>query len=88
MAAVSQQASRSFSQHSYSSDVKSGHIFSDDELSEIFQIDFGLIFGTPEDGLKSDYKGIQHKKAGKGKSCVVWNCSHPRTLSTNVKKES
>jgi hypothetical protein len=70
MTAVSQsQSSQSFSQHSFSSDIKSGHIFSDDELSEIFQIDFGLIFGNPEDGLKSNYKGIQHKKTPKGKLC-------------------
>ena len=38
-------------------------VFSDDELSEIFQIDFGQIFGHPEAGLKSSYKGIQAKKA-------------------------
>ena len=37
-------------------------VFSDDELSEIFQIDFGQIFGNPEAGLKSSYKGIQSKK--------------------------
>ena len=39
-----------------------GRVFSDDELSEIFQIDFGQIFGNPEAGLKSSYKGIQSKK--------------------------
>ena len=66
MAAVGQSTQ---SQHSYSP-VKSGHVFSDDELSEIFQIDFGLIFGNPEDGLKSNYKGLQHKKTAKGKLCV------------------
>merc|ERR1719481_2260183 len=63
MAAVSQSAQFS-SQHSttQSSSVQPGHIFSDDELSEIFQIDFGQIFGNPEAGLKSNYKGIQSKR--------------------------
>lgn len=37
-------------------------VFSDDELSEIFQIDFGQIFGNPESGLKSSYRGIQSKR--------------------------
>jgi len=37
-------------------------VFSDDELSEIFQIDFGQIFGNPELGLKSSYRGIQSKR--------------------------
>ena len=35
-------------------------VFSDEELSEIFQIDFGEIFGSPDEGLKpSKYKGVQ-----------------------------
>merc|ERR1712106_477367 len=69
MAAVSQSAQFS-SQHStsYSSSVQPGHIFSDDELSEIFQIDFGQIFGNPEAGLKSNYKGIQSKKTKQAQS--------------------
>jgi len=68
MAAVSQSASFS-SPHSSSqpAPVQPGHIFSDDELSEIFQIDFGQIFGNPEAGLKSNYKGIQTKKTHQGK---------------------
>ena len=48
---------------SSSSSDPPGRVFSDDELSEIFQIDFGQIFGNPEAGLKSSYKGIQSKKA-------------------------
>jgi len=69
MSAVSQSAQFS-SQHStsYSSSVQPGHIFSDDELSEIFQIDFGQIFGNPEAGLKSDYKGLQSKKTKQAQS--------------------
>ena len=58
-------------------------VFTDDELSEIFQIDFGQIFGNPEAGLKSSYKGIQGKKpassrAGIGVASAV--CSHKRLL--------
>ena len=35
-------------------------VFSDEELSEIFQIDFGEIFGSVDEGLKpSKYKGVQ-----------------------------
>ena len=45
-----------------SSSEPPGRVFSDEELSEIFQIDFGQIFGNPEAGLKSSYKGIQSKK--------------------------
>ena len=34
--------------------------FTDEELSEIFQIDFSEIFGSPDQGLKpSKYKGVQ-----------------------------
>ena len=54
-----------------------GRVFSDDELSEIFQIDFGQIFGNPEAGLKSSYKGIQSKK-GVSRSN---SSSRPGTLS-------
>lgn len=70
MAAVTQSAQFS-PQHSttQSSSVQPGHIFSDDELSEIFQIDFGQIFGNPEAGLKSNYKGIQSKRTTQGKKC-------------------
>ena len=75
MAAVSQSAQFS-SQHSttHSSSVQPGHIFSDDELSEIFQIDFGQIFGNPEAGLKSNYKGIQSKRTTQGKKCCFAVC--------------
>jgi hypothetical protein len=45
-----------------------GRVFTDDELSEIFQIDFGQIFGNPEAGLKSSYKGIQSKKPARRSS--------------------
>ena len=35
-------------------------VFSDEELSEIFQIDFGEIFGSVDEGAKpSKYKGVQ-----------------------------
>ena len=35
-------------------------VFTDEELSEIFQIDFGEIFGSPDEGIKpSKYKGVQ-----------------------------
>ena len=75
MAAVSQSAPFS-APHSttHSSSVQPGHIFSDDELSEIFQIDFGQIFGNPEAGLKSNYKGIQSKKTIQGKKCGFAEC--------------
>ena len=46
-----------------SSSAPPGHVFSDEELSEIFQIDFGQIFGNPEAGLKSSYRGLQGKPA-------------------------
>ena len=80
MSAVSQSAQFS-SQHStsYSSSVQPGHIFSDDELSEIFQIDFGQIFGNPEAGLKSDYKGLQSKKTKQGNGVVLLSVENLRT---------
>ena len=35
-------------------------VFTDEELSEIFQIDFASIFGSPDENLKSSsYKGVQ-----------------------------
>ena len=35
-------------------------VFTDEELSEIFQIDFASIFGSPDANLKnSNYKGVQ-----------------------------
>lgn len=88
MAAVSQSAQFS-SQHStsYSSSVQPGHIFSDDELSEIFQIDFGQIFGNPEAGLKSNYKGIQSKKTKQGKKCGLLSVEHFRTHVTRHNKK-
>ena len=61
MARVSSRGSAPLNHPSSSSDPP-GRVFSDDELSEIFQIDFGQIFGNPEAGLKSSYKGIQSKK--------------------------
>ena len=34
-------------------------VFTDEELSEIFQIDFSEIFGSPDQGIKpSKYKGV------------------------------
>ena len=34
--------------------------FTDEELSEIFHIDFSEIFGSPDQGIKpSKYKGVQ-----------------------------
>lgn len=59
MARVSSRGSAPLNHAPSSSDPP---VFSDDELSEIFQIDFGQIFGNPEAGLKSSYKGIQSKK--------------------------
>ena len=54
-------------QHSYNgSNVEQNnkpHVFSDDELSEIFQIDFGQIFGNPDSDRQNNYKGIQLKKS-------------------------
>ena len=58
MAAVSQPPS----QHSHGA-APPKHVFSDDELSEIFQIDFGQIFGNPDAGRKNNYKGVQLKKS-------------------------
>ena len=57
--------------HSYQSSPAgpSKHVFSDDELSEIFQIDFGQIFGNPDSGRSSNYKGIKKTKQ-EGKKCV------------------
>ena len=60
-----------------SSSEPPGRVFSDEELSEIFQIDFGQIFGNPEAGLKSSYKGIQSKKAVSRSN----SSSRPGTLS-------
>ena len=72
---VSQSAQYSHNiQHSSSFDQSDGgkpkHVFSDDELSEIFQIDFGQIFGNPDSGRKNNYKGIQIKKSAQGNSRV------------------
>ena len=58
------------SQHSYhSNSAAPKQVFSDDELSEIFQIDFGQIFGNPDSGRSSNYKGIKKTKQ-EGKKCV------------------
>ena len=62
MARVSSRGSAPLNLPPTSSSDPPGRVFSDDELSEIFQIDFGQIFGNPEAGLKSSYKGIQSKK--------------------------
>jgi len=48
-------------QHSYGLEQSKPHVFSDDELSEIFQIDFGQIFGNPDSDRQNNYKGIQLK---------------------------
>ena len=50
-------------QHSYGLEQSKPHVFSDDELSEIFQIDFGQIFGNPDSDRQNNYKGIQLKKS-------------------------
>ena len=43
-----------------SEQTRTPQIFSDEELSEIFQIDFSEIFGSPDAGIKpSKYKGVQ-----------------------------
>ena len=56
--------------HSYhSNSAAPKQVFSDDELSEIFQIDFGQIFGNPDSGRSSNYKGIKKTKQ-EGKKCV------------------
>ena len=58
--------------HSYQSNpaVPNKHVFSDDELSEIFQIDFGQIFGNPDSGRSSNYKGIKKTKQQQGKNVL------------------
>ena len=64
------ELSLSQSQHSYGSKLEHNkpHVFSDDELSEIFQIDFGQIFGNPDSDRQNNYKGIQLKKSSQGKT--------------------
>ena len=59
-------------QHSYHSNsaAQKKHVFSDDELSEIFQIDFGQIFGNPDSGRSSNYKGIKKTKQQQGKNVL------------------
>ena len=53
-------------------------MFSDDELSEIFQIDFGQIFGNPDSDRQNNYKGIQLKKSpSQGKTQAGdWSVNH------------
>lgn len=68
-------------QHSYNgSNVEQNnkpHVFSDDELSEIFQIDFGQIFGNPDSDRQNNYKGIQLKKsASQGKNWKLRSVNH------------
>mgnify|MGYP001297017149 CR=1 FL=1 len=41
---------------------KTPQVFTDEELSEIFQINFAEIFGSPTEKPKSDYKGINLPK--------------------------
>lgn len=41
---------------------KTPQVFTDEELSEIFQINFAEIFGQPAEKPKSDYKGINLPK--------------------------
>jgi len=63
----SAQYSSQKQQHSFSSSIDSQkpkkHVFSDDELSEIFQIDFGQIFGNPDSGRCNNYRSKQSSKA-------------------------
>ena len=42
--------------------TKTPQVFTDEELSEIFQIDFAEIFGSTAANPKSDYKGINLPK--------------------------
>ena len=77
MARVSSRGSAPLNLPPTSSSDPPGRVFSDDELSEIFQIDFGQIFGNPEAGLKSSYKGIQSKKTVSRSN----SSSRPGTLS-------
>merc|ERR1719422_1911161 len=78
---VSQSAQYSHNiQHSSSFDQSAGkpkHVFSDDELSEIFQIDFGQIFGNPDSGRKNNYKGIQIKKSAQAQNNLSSSVSSP-----------
>lgn len=41
---------------------KTPQVFTDEELSEIFQINFAEIFGQPAEKPKSSYKGINLPK--------------------------
>ena len=66
MAAVSKSAQY---KHSHNNN-NNKHVFSDAELSEIFQIDFGQIFGNPDSGRSSNYKGVDIKKSAQGTKCA------------------
>ena len=61
-------------QHSY--EQNKPHVFSDDELSEIFQIDFGQIFGNPDSDRQNNYKGIQLKKSSSQGKTGDWSVNH------------
>ena len=53
---------------------KTPQVFTDEELSEIFQINFAEIFGSPAEKPKSDYKGINLPKKdnlGQQKSALI-----------------
>ena len=54
---------------------KTPQVFTDEELSEIFQINFAEIFGSPAEKPKSDYKGINLPKKdnlGQHKLCDLF----------------
>ena len=57
-------------------------VFTDEELSEIFQIDFASIFGSPDENLKSSsYKGVQlptSQKMGSQKGHCSDKCDYDR----------
>ena len=57
-------------------------VFTDEELSEIFQIDFAEIFGSPDEGLKpSSYKRPQKQPDVAAAAATAHN-SRPATADT------
>ena len=56
-------------------------VFTDEELSEIFQIDFASIFGSPDENIKSsNYKGVQLPSQQLNSSAANWKATHPNNL--------
>ena len=54
--------------------TKTPQVFTDEELSEIFQINFAEIFGSPAEKPKSDYKGINlPKKDNLGQKNIIFS---------------